>query len=109
MSWFLLTMAIITEVIGTIALKFSDGFTNLTASVIVFVTYIASFVLLGLCLKTIELGVAYAIWAGVGTALIAIAGLFLFDETVSTLKMLSIGLIIMGVVGLNLASGTTTT
>jgi small multidrug resistance pump len=109
MSWFLLAMAIITEVIGTVALKFSAGFTNVTASVIVFTTYIASFVLLGLCLKTIELGVAYAIWAGVGTALIAIAGLFLFDESVSTLKMLSIALIIMGVVGLNLANGTTTT
>ncbi len=107
MSWVLLAMAIITEVMGTIALKFSNGFSDLKASALVFAAYFASFVLLGLSLKGIELGIAYAIWAGVGTAMIAIAGLFLFDEAMTALKAVSIVLIVLGVVGLNLASRAT--
>jgi len=104
MSWLLLALAIITEVMGTIALKFSNGFTDLKASIIVFAFYIASFVLLGLSLKGIDLGIAYAIWAGVGTALIAVAGMVFFHEAMTTLKLVSITLIVVGVVGLNLAS-----
>lgn len=104
MSWFLLAAAIITEVAGTIALKFADGFSHIPASIGVFIAYITSFVLLGLSLKGIELGIAYAIWAGVGTALIAVAGVYLYDESVTSLKAVSIVLIIAGVIGLNLAS-----
>ena len=107
MPWLLLSLAILSEVIGTIALKTSDGFSHLGASAVVVAAYVASFVLLGLCLKEIEIGVAYAIWAGVGTALIAVAGLFLFNETMTPLKLISITLIVGGVIGLNMANGTT--
>ncbi len=105
MSWILLALAIVTEVMGTIALKTSDGFTNLGSSAMVITAYSASIVLLGLCLKGIDIGVAYAIWAGAGTALIAVAGLFLFNESMTPLKLVSITLIIVGVIGLNLANG----
>ncbi len=104
MPWILLALAIITEVTGTIALKYSNGFTVPMAGVVVVIAYITSFTLLGLSLKGIELGIAYAIWAGVGTALTAIAGIFLFGETMTVVKTVSIALIVIGVAGLNLAS-----
>ena len=69
----------------------------------VFTAYILSFVLLGLALKGIELSIAYAVWAGVGTALIAVIGFFYFNEPITTLKLVSIVLIVLGVVGLNIA------
>jgi len=103
MSWVLLAISIISEVMGTVALKFSNGFTDWKPSVVVFTAYILSFVLLGLALKGIELSIAYAIWAGVGTALIAVIGFFYFNEPITTLKLVSIVLIVLGVVGLNLA------
>ena len=104
MSWLLLSFAIITEVMGTIALKLSNGFSDWTASIVVFIAYILSFILLGLSLKGIELSVAYAIWAGAGTALIALIGICYFSEPVTTLKLVSLALIVLGVVGLNLAT-----
>ena len=103
MSWLLLTISIISEVLGTVALKISNGFTDWKPSVVVFTAYILSFVLLGLALKGIELSIAYAVWAGVGTALIAVIGFFYFNEPITTLKLVSIVLIVLGVVGLNLA------
>jgi small multidrug resistance pump len=103
MSWLLLALAIVTEVTGTIALKYSQGFSALKPSAVVVVAYVTSFSLLGLSLKGIELGIAYAIWSGVGTALVAIAGIFLLDETVTVIKTVAIALIVIGVVGLNLA------
>ncbi|MEK9751923.1 MAG: multidrug efflux SMR transporter [Rhodospirillaceae bacterium] len=103
MSWLLLALAIVTEVTGTIALKYSQGFSALKPSAVVVVAYVTSFSLLGLSLKGIELGIAYAIWSGVGNALVAIAGIFLFDETVTVIKTVAIAPIVIGVVGLNLA------
>lgn len=100
--WFFLTSAIILEVAGTISMKFSDGFTKLIPSVSMAIFYIASLAMLTLALKKIELSIAYAIWAGVGTALIAMVGIFYFNETATTLKFVSILLIVIGVVGLNL-------
>ncbi|MBM09346.1 MAG: ligand-binding protein SH3 [Magnetovibrio sp.] len=104
MSWLLLSISIITEVLGTVALKFSNGFSDWKPSVIVFTAYILSFVLLGLALKGIELSIAYAIWAGVGTALIALVGIFYFNEPITIQKSASIVLIVLGVVGLNLSN-----
>ena len=104
MSWLLLTISILTEVLGTVALKYSNGFSDWKPSVVVFTAYILSFVLLGLALKGIELSIAYAIWAGVGTALIAMIGIFYFNEPITTLKVASIVLIVLGVIGLNLAN-----
>lgn len=103
--WFILAGAIVLEVAGTTSMKLSQGFTRLGPSVLIFVFYGLSFVALTLVLKKIDVGVAYAIWAGVGTALIAVIGFAYFHEPVTAVKVASIALIIVGVVGLNL-SGT---
>jgi len=101
--WFFLAGAIFLEVGGTIAMKVSDGFSKLTPSIIMTICYIASLALLTLALKKIELSIAYAIWAGVGTALIATVGILYFKEPATAIKILSLVLIITGVVGLNLS------
>ncbi|WP_421862298.1 DMT family transporter [Motiliproteus sp.] len=101
--WLALAGAIILEVSGTISMKLSDGFTKLVPSVLIFVFYAASFAILTLALKKIDIGIAYAIWAGVGTALIAVIGVLYFKEPYSIMKVFSIFLIIAGVVGLNLS------
>ena len=101
--WFFLAGAILLEVAGTTSMKLSAGFTKLVPSVLLFVFYAASFVALALALKKIEVSVAYAIWAGVGTALIAVIGILYFREAVTALKLISILLVIAGVVGLNLS------
>lgn len=102
--WLAVTIAF--EVTGSTMMKLSKGFSELLPSVAVFVCYGASIAGLTMVLKTIELSVAYAIWSGVGTALTAAIGIWYFGETVSPLKIASIGLIIAGVVGLHLAAGT---
>jgi small multidrug resistance pump len=99
----LLTIAILAEVAGTVALKYTDGFTNLGPSALVVAGYGLSFWMLALVLRDMPIGLTYAVWAAVGTALIAAIGIVAFDEPVTTLKLLSLGLIIAGVVGLNLA------
>ncbi len=99
-EWAFLAGAIVFEVAGTTLMKISDGLTKLVPSVLLFVFYIISFALLSL---------AYAIWYGVGTATITAAitaiGIYYFQEPVSALKLASILLIILGVVGLNLGGG----
>jgi small multidrug resistance pump len=100
---FLLSIAIASEVAGTVALKYTDGFTRLGPSAVVIAGYGISFWMLALVLKQLPIGLTYAVWAAVGTALIAAIGILAFGEPASTLKMLSLGLIIAGVVGLNLA------
>ena len=101
--WLALAGAIVLEVSGTVSMKLSDGFTKLVPSILIFVFYAASFAALTLALKRIDVGVAYAVWAGVGTALIAIIGILYFKEPFSMLKVFSIFLIIVGVIGLNLS------
>ena len=105
MHWFLLCLAIVLEVCGTTFLRISEGFTRLWPSLAVAVCYLASLAALALVLKRIEVGVAYAIWSGVGTALIAAIGVVLFKEGVSTVKLTGVALIIAGVVLLNLYGG----
>ena len=100
--WFYLVVAIITEVAGTTFLKLSDGMTKVVPIILTFALYGISFVFLGLCLKKIDVGVSYAIWSGLGTALITVVGFIYFKEPMSALKVASIALIIIGVVGLNL-------
>ena len=99
----LLTVAILAEVAGTVALKYTDGFTNLGPSALVVAGYGLSFWMLALVLKALPIGLTYAVWAAVGTALIAGIGIVAFDEPAGALKLASLGLIIAGVVGLNLA------
>ena len=102
--WLLLVSAIALEVAGTTSMKLSQGFTRLVPSVLLFVCYVASFVALTLALKKIEVSVAYAVWAGVGTALVAVIGVVYFREELTALKLISLLFIIVGVVGLNLSA-----
>lgn len=100
-----LFLAIVSEVIGTTSLKYSEGFTRLGPSAIVVVGYAAAFYLMSLSLKQIPLGTAYAIWSGVGTAGTALIGIWLWNETFDLPRALGIALIIGGVVVLNMFGG----
>jgi len=102
-AWIFLILAILFEVAGTTSMKLSEGFSRLIPSILLFVLYAASFVAVTFALEKIDISVAYAVWSGVGTALITIVGILFFRETVTVLKIVSIILIIIGVVGLNLA------
>jgi small multidrug resistance pump len=102
--WIILSLAIVSEVIGTSALKLSDGFTKLVPSLVVLVGYGLAFYLLSLTLKQIPVGVAYAIWAGAGIALITLIGWILFKQTLDLAALLGIALIISGVVVLQVFS-----
>ncbi len=103
MHWVYLILAILFEVSGTTNMKLSQGFTRLLPSVLIFVFYSISFTFLTLALKRIDISIAYAIWSGLGTALIAIIGIICFREPVTLVKFISIILIIGGVVGLHLS------
>jgi len=100
--WFYLIIAILLEVAGTTSMKVSDGFSRLMPSILIFVFYGLSFAGLTMALKRIDVSVAYAIWAGLGTALITVIGLAYFKEPATLIKLISIGLIVIGVIGLNL-------
>jgi small multidrug resistance pump len=102
MAYVLLAAAILSEVAGTISLKFSDGFTKLWPSLGTGAGYLLSFYLLSQVLKTVSVGTAYAVWSAVGTALIATIGILFFNETPSLLRLGGIVLVILGVVVLNL-------
>ena len=99
----LLAIAILAEVAGTVALKYTNGFTNLGPSALVVAGYGLSFWMLALVLRDLPVGLTYAVWAAVGTALIAAIGIVAFGEPATTLKLLSLALIIAGTIGLNLA------
>ena len=105
MPWYLLALAILSEVVGTLALKISNGFSILIPSIIVVVGYSTSFWFLALCLKNLNVGTAYAIWAGAGTAVISIAGVFLFKEPMTVTKAVSLVFVILGVFGLHWGEG----
>ncbi len=100
--WFYLAGVIALEAAGTTAMKLSEGFTKLVPSILLFVFYAASFVALTFAIRKIDVSTAYAIWAGIGTVLITAIGVLYFRESATLLKLLCIGLIILGVVGLNL-------
>jgi small multidrug resistance pump len=100
-----LALAIGSEVVATVSLKLSDGFTRPVPATVVVAGYALSFYALSITLRTIPLGVVYAIWSGVGTAAVVVIGLFLFRETLDLVKVVGIGLIIGGVVLLNGGTG----
>lgn len=102
MGYLLLGAAIAAEVGATTAMKFSEGFSRLVPSLVTVVGYVVSFVLLAQTLKTVSVGTAYAIWAGIGTAAIAVIGLLFFGEAMTAAKVAGMALIIAGVVVLNL-------
>ena len=103
LAWIYLSAAIVSEVIGTVFLRNTDGFTNPVPSVLAVATYAASLWLTALALRNLEISLAYAVWAGVGTAAVALIGITLLGENVNALKLASIALVIGGVVGLNLS------
>ncbi|GBF73535.1 QacE family quaternary ammonium compound efflux SMR transporter [Paenibacillus sp. 598K] len=103
-GWLLLGVAILLELSGTVSMKLSGGFTRLWPSIAMFICYGISFTSLNFALNYMSVSVAYATWSGVGIALIAIAGVLLFDERLSLVSMLWIGVIIIGVVGLSMST-----
>lgn len=103
-SWAVLAAAIVFEVAGTTCMRLSDGFNRITPSVLIFVFYAISFVLNTLVIRTLGLSVVYAVWSGVGTVLTALIGYLYFKEPATALKMVSTGLIVIGVFGLHSAS-----
>jgi small multidrug resistance pump len=106
MHWVYLTLAIVAEVAGTTCMKLSAGFTKVTPSVLMWLFYGVCFYYLTLALKKVDVSVAYSIWSGVGTGLIATVGVLYFREPVSILKVFGIAAIIGGVIALNMSGGT---
>ena len=102
--WLILSLAILLEVCGTICLKLSHGFSRLFPSIGVVCFYLGSFAVIAQSLKTLEVGIVYAIWAGVGTALIAVVGILAFGESVTAFKILGLLMIIGGTFLLRMAS-----
>ncbi|MFE1439699.1 DMT family transporter [Streptomyces sp. NPDC058739] len=101
MGYLLLAGAIAAEVCATTALKYTDGFSRLLPSLLTALGYVVSFLLLAQTLRTVSVGTAYAIWSGVGTAVIATIGVLFLGEGMNTAKAAGIALIIVGVVVLN--------
>lgn len=104
MKFLYLLVAIIAEVIATSALKASEQFSKPIPSIIVVVGYLVAFYFLSLTLKTIPVGIAYALWSGVGIVLVSGAGYFLYKQTLDLPALLGIGLIIIGVIVINVFS-----
>lgn len=102
-AWLYLAGAIGFEVAGTTALKLSDGMTRPGPTLVMAVCYGVSFLALSRAVRGVEVGVAYAVWAGAGTALVAAVGVLYFRETLSLIQVISLGLIILGVAGLKLS------
>jgi small multidrug resistance pump len=106
MPYLLLAGAIVSEVLATTSLKFTDGFTRLWPSLLVVAGYSLSFYLVAQTLRTLEVGTVYAIWSAVGTALIAAIGIVFLGESATPLKLTGIALVIAGVVVINLGGAT---
>lgn len=105
MEWFYLMVAIALEIAGTACTKLADGFKKPLPSLGVLAFYAASLAIFTLTVKKIDVGTAYAVWSGVGTAAIAIIGFVAFKEQVTPLKVFFIALIIVGAVGLQMTGG----
>ena len=106
MAYILLALAIVSEVTGSTFLVKSEGFTQLVPSILVVIFYVISFYLLSQVIKTIPLGVAYAIWGGVGIVLTALIGFLMFRQSLDLAALIGIALIIGGVIVMNAFSKT---
>lgn len=105
--WLFLLIAVVAEVIATSALKATEGFTQWKPSILVVVGYSVAFFFLALSLKEIPVGIAYAVWAGLGIVLIAIIGWWFFNQALDAAALIGIGLILAGVLVINLFSNST--
>lgn len=104
MKWLMLIIAGLLEMGWAIGLKYSQGFTKLIPSIFTIVGMIASFYFLSLALKSLPLGTAYAIWTGIGTVGTVILGIILFKEPIDITRLICIGFIVVGIVGLKVVS-----
>ena len=104
LAWVYLGAAIATEVAGTLALRASNGMSRLVPSIIVVIGYVASFWFLAIVLKTMPVGIVYAIWSAVGVALVAVLGKLMFDDPVPPLAMVGMVLIVGGVALVSLSA-----
>ena len=105
MAWVYLVVAGLLEVVWAVGLKYSEGFTRLVPSVVTAVAAAASFWLLAIALKHIPLGTGYVIWVGIGAVGTALVGMWLFQEPATAARLVCIGLIVAGIIGLKLTSG----
>jgi small multidrug resistance pump len=103
MGWVFLMVAITSEVLGTLSLKASDGLSRLWPTVVMVIAYAVSFAMLALALKTLPVGTTYAVWAGIGTAGAVLGAWLFFGEQLSPLTLAGIGIVIGGVVVMNLS------
>lgn len=104
MAWALLVVAGLLEVGWAIGLKYTDGFTRLWPSVFTVASIVGSVVLLGVAMKSLPVGTSYAVWVGIGAVGTAILGIVLFAEPATAGRLLSLGLILAGIIGLKLAT-----
>ncbi|MBS1203948.1 MAG: multidrug transporter [Proteobacteria bacterium] len=104
MSWLILLIAGLLEVVWAVGLKYTHSFTRLTPSIITVTAMIASVVLLSWAMKTLPVGTAYAIWTGIGAVGAAVAGIVLLGESASLARILSLCLIVVGIIGLKLST-----
>ncbi|MGL4858870.1 MAG: quaternary ammonium compound efflux SMR transporter SugE [Enterobacteriaceae bacterium] len=105
MSWIILLVAGLLEVVWAIGLKYTYGFTRLLPSAITLLAMFASVFLLAWAMKTLPVGTAYAVWTGIGAVGAAITGIYLFNEPTNAFRLVSLGLIMAGIVGLKLSNG----
>lgn len=104
MAWTLLFVAGVLEIVWAVGMKYSEGFTKPTASVLTVAALIGSFVLLTYSVRSLPIGTAYAVWTGIGAAGTAIAGIVLFNDSREALRLVCIGLVVVGIVGLKIAT-----
>jgi quaternary ammonium compound-resistance protein SugE len=104
MAWTYLFLAGLFEIGWAIGLKYTEGFTRLTPTLLTVASMVVSLGLLGLALKTLPVGTAYAIWTGIGTVGTALLGIYLLGEPATVLRLVCIGLIVSGIVGLKLVA-----
>jgi quaternary ammonium compound-resistance protein SugE len=105
MAWVVLFVAGVLEVAWAVGLKYAEGFTRPGPSIATAVALVASMVLLAVALRTLPLGTAYAVWTGIGTVGTALLGILLFREPATAIRLFCIALIVTGIVGLKLVSG----
>jgi len=105
MSWLILCVTGLLEIGWAIGLKYTDGFTRIGPTLATIVSLVASFILLGIAMRTLPVGTAYAVWVGIGAVGTAVLGMWLFGDSTEPLRLVSLGLICAGIVGLKLAHG----
>lgn len=104
MNWFILVIAGLFEIGWAVGLKYTEGFTRLWPTIFTVLSMVISLGLLGIAMKSLPVGTAYAIWVGVGAVGTAILGIFLLGDSANPLRILSLGLIVAGIIGLKLAT-----